>query len=268
MNLLSPEGQCWFKEDSDESDFGFGHIHLGGGMMPVYMPLPLGPVSFLLTFQMHDQEGTLQKLDFIGAGLRDPATSPWSPLIPYGDYEQIAVTRTYTVQPRPKDDGWQLIKPEIFLRDMMGRARKCRLSLQLNFGRGTVPTEHLMCEAWPSPSDTDGRAYSNATLHKQDIPLKPLSGLWSPRFRFHSSSGLPRHGFVSIDPSFHAGSRGTVLFEQENLNGDFRTLPVPIDTRALTNGVHKLCLKCSDRGMHPNGTMQGLLLVPFLVDNS
>jgi hypothetical protein len=88
----------------------------------------------------------------------------------------------------------------------------------------------------------------------------------------------PTHGFVSVDPDFHHGSVGTVLYDGSAPT----TRTITLDTTTLTNGVHKLFLRTdapcdgtagNNCGVKADGstnnvsTNSGAIVIPFLVAN-
>jgi hypothetical protein len=147
------------------------------------------------------------------------------------------------------------------------------------------PVQHYRSDASGAPVPwTEGRGwylganYTNARL-ESPIPFE-VSGVWSPRVALvRGASGIdPTHGFVSVDPDFHHGSAGMVLFD----GAAPTTRTVTLDTTTLTNGLHKLFLRTdapcdgtagNNCGLKADGswnnvsTNSGALVVPFVVAN-
>jgi hypothetical protein len=105
--------------------------------------------------------------------------------------------------------------------------------------------------------------YTNATL-KSDLPLAPVSGVWSFKVSLQpGSGGIPvTHHVVLLDANFHAGIPGTVLKEGASAWSGTITL----DTRTLVNGPHKLILR-ADANASAGSTNSGVLVIPFTVQN-
>lgn len=259
--------QNWSTPDGAEEP---QHVHLGGDL-PLYRQVS-GAQAITYRYQLHEADGTITKLNQDGNGLRDPSTKPWPPIVS-SDGEFVVLDKGYTINSAFQQDGWRVFKPAAHFFDRnLGLHRFVRLEAEWDCrnGNGTPNLKRLdgmSGQAWVE-EDPQVRGYSNVTLATGSIPLAPVSGLWKPLIRFGSSiQGQLRHGFVSIDPSFHADPPypGIVVFDKRNLEKRF--LPVPIDTTQLPNGPHKLFMKASDEGMFPGFTLEGVLVVAFEVRN-
>jgi hypothetical protein len=123
-----------------------------------------------------------------------------------------------------------------------------------------------------------GARYENVRF-ASPLPYE-VSGSWSFSIVLtHGAGGInPTHGFVSIDPDFHHGSVGQVLYDGTAPT----TRTITVDTRTLTNGVHKLFLRtdapCDGTAGHNCGlkadgttnnvsTNSGAIAIPFMVNN-
>jgi hypothetical protein len=106
--------------------------------------------------------------------------------------------------------------------------------------------------------------YQNVRL-TSPLPSGPVSGLWTFGVKLAPGSGgkPTTHVLVSLDPHFHAVpvDRGRVVFEQ---NGPY-TGSITIDTRTLSNGVHRLFMRTDST--IATGTDSGILAYNFRVDN-
>jgi hypothetical protein len=109
-----------------------------------------------------------------------------------------------------------------------------------------------------------GVQYANAKLMSV-VPTGTLSGSWTFAVKLAPGAGGVRvtHVLVSLDPHFHAVlvDRGTVVLEQY---GQY-TGNLTIDTRTLSNGVHRLFMR-ADSAI-TTGTGSGVLVINFRVDN-
>ena len=109
-----------------------------------------------------------------------------------------------------------------------------------------------------------GVEYENARF-TSPIPSGPLSGLWTFGVKLAAGSGgTPvNHILISLDPHFHnvPVDRGNVIFEQY---GPY-TGNITIDTRTLSNGVHRLFMRTDST--IATGTASGVLAMNFVVNN-
>lgn len=124
-----------------------------------------------------------------------------------------------------------------------------------------------------------GANYINAGLESR-IPYE-VSGTWKPFVRMVAGANgiTPTRGFVSVDPNFHFGNEGTVVYSgAAPYRGE-----INIDTTTLSDGMHKLFIRTDapcdgapgrNCGLKADGTsnnvstLSGGLLVPFLVHNN
>jgi hypothetical protein len=145
--------------------------------------------------------------------------------------------------------------------------RKVRLTSLWTLANGKEVKDQgmgLMVEAWPAPDSTEGRGYSNVTVHQDSVPLPGVAvpALWTVRFKVHTASqGQTRRGSVHLDPDVHAGNMGVALFDKFGLSDTWNSLT--IDTRTLTPGAHKLMFGGSDEGLFPTGILESKLVLPF-----
>ena len=109
-----------------------------------------------------------------------------------------------------------------------------------------------------------GTEYENARF-TSSLPAGPVSGLWTFTCKLvKGSGGTPvNHVLVTVDPKFHADpvDRGQVVFEQSATH----TGAITIDTRALSDGAHRLVMRTDSTVA--SGTGSGVLVVPFRVNN-
>jgi hypothetical protein len=121
-----------------------------------------------------------------------------------------------------------------------------------------------------------GTNYTNARL--DNFPKDTLvSGIWTFKVRLDKGAdGTPvTEHEILIDPNIHGMSRGVSV--PITVKGIAKTAPylgsgpfsgsVSIDTRQLTNGVHKLMLRAGSQISAPPGTNSGVIVVPFTVQN-
>lgn len=147
------------------------------------------------------------------------------------------------------------------------------------------PVKHLKAQSDGSPRDyTEGRGWylgANYTNAGIDSPIPyEVSGTWS--VKVHLLAGAlgvdPARGYAAIDPNFHFGNPGTPLYAGA---APYKGT-LSIDTRQLTNGLHRLFLRTdapcdgtagNNCGLKADGsnnnvsTNSGGFVVPFMVNN-
>jgi hypothetical protein len=118
--------------------------------------------------------------------------------------------------------------------------------------RACTPNETYRAGPWTEARGwyDDGHGYQNARFFSK-LPYAPLSGLWTFRVRL-VQSGV---GGVFIDPDFHAGNQG-IKIASGGYDGN-----LTIDTRTLSNGIHRLVLVASDN------QSAGVQVIEFRVAN-
>jgi uncharacterized protein YjdB len=118
--------------------------------------------------------------------------------------------------------------------------------------RACTPNETYRAGPWTEGRGwyDDGHGYQNARFLSK-LPYAPLSGLWTFRVRL-VQRGV---GGVFIDPDFHAGNQG-IKIASGGYDGN-----LTIDTRTLSNGVHRLVLVASDN------QSAGVQVIEFRVAN-
>jgi hypothetical protein len=101
--------------------------------------------------------------------------------------------------------------------------------------------------------------YANARF-RSTVPRNPLSGNWTFNIEATKGSGglTTKEWGVFIDPDFHNNNAGRTIARGTGPSG-LRTLTV--DTRTLSNGIHRLVIVSSD------GKNAGVQLVTFQVNN-
>lgn len=256
------EAQSWWTPDSGEQE----HIHVGGNL-PYYQELT-GVVDIPITMKLHHAGGEMTGLEV------SPFPKPTRDFVHFlGDATSNLIERTDVIECDTAStgfDGPDVLSFQARFKMADGQVRLARIKGGVSFKNGNPSSNNgftpLVGQAWFSPSDADNRGYSNVTLPYNSIPFTPKKGIWTFKFSVGSSkSGQLRHGLVTVDPDIHAGIPGTIVFEQKNLDKD--TNLVSIDTTKFSNGEHKLMLRCSDEGMFPGGTLEGVLVLPFTVNN-
>jgi len=257
------DAQSWWTPDGGETM----HLHVGGEW-PLYTTVLSGVVQIPITLKLHHAAGVIKKIDLpSGDTIRgtflvgDPASA----------VVQTTITQPWDTTGEPS--GETLFRVAASFTDAIdGTVRKARILGTTRIVNANPPSsgnrKELRAASWFAPSDTDGRGYTNASLHRDTLPTAPVSGVWRPKVKVGSSiSGQTRHLFVSIDPDFHhadpALREGFVLRRTAHVANTW--IDIPVDTARLSSGPHKLMIKGSDAGMFPRGTLEGALVVGFTV---
>lgn len=105
--------------------------------------------------------------------------------------------------------------------------------------------------------------YENARF-LSGIPRKPIRGLWLPTVQLTPGSGGSdvTSFWVVLDPQNHFFSPGTMIFQGTD---EYKGL-ISVDCRTLSSGTHKLVLLTHAKDLVQNGTLTGVLVVPFEVE--
>lgn len=247
----------------------FGHLHLGT-CFP-YKQALTGTVDFDVRLMMHDNPG---KAFLFRVGTEDV-------VLGQQDFDMTCSVATC--------EKWLRVSLDTTKASHDGR-NEFRFSVKLNEPDGNVMFESSGWQAYlkngKASSDYrssdvtiargwyTGALYTNAEI-TSDIPLTPVSGIWSPAVKLTAGAGgIPvTHWSWHVDPSFHAvpANPGTITAEG---SGELRST-IKIDTTKLTNGTHRLVLISSADCMNGNcGDVSldgqrnsGVLSIPFTVLN-
>ena len=265
------EAQGWWKGNGVTSHVGANapvgaHVHVGT-CFPWGQPVS-GVVEFDVRIMLHDNPGELYRLRpqvwyeggdsvqnevFYGQTFAEPDVTLW---------QHVAIDTTQIPY-----DGFQEMRFFTEVRHTDGADQYASTGWHLLLTNGR-PVNHYKPDS-QAAQFTEGRGwyegdanYTNARW--EDVALtQPVSGIWSPDLQMTAGSGgasVTFHGLY-IDPNFHAGSQGIVI--KAGL-GSWDG-PIAIDTRTLSNGLHKLVLR-ADASV-ADGTNSGLIVVPFIVQN-
>jgi len=264
------EAQGWWKGDGVESLIGADTpvgSHLHAGTCFPWGQRVSGKVQFDVRITLHDNLGELYRL---------------RPQIWYdgGDSVQNEVFYRKTFaggdavlwQKITMDtnlipfDGLQEMRFFTQVRHVDGADQEVSTGWALDIRNGKT-VNHYKPDA-QAPEFTEGRGWYEGTGYtnvrwEETALITPVSGIWTPDLKMTAGAGGTPVTFhaVYIDPNFHHGSSGIVVKEgQGKWDGD-----VAIDTRTLSNGMHKLVLR-GDSTIS-TGTNSGLIVIQFTVKN-
>ena len=288
------DSQAWWMPDVDQASNPItnnGHVHLGA-CIPERETLSSGSLTVNVRVILHDNPGTANYVSmvFLTAGsetavqkcyLRAAAanfTCPGPSGSGGGDFVCSGTCERWLTFSRPisafKHSGLQEVHLRAFVPEPDGNEMRASLNWQTDIQNGksksdTTRYPFLRGKGWYTHS-----GYCEASVRSVPIPDAPVSGVWTPTVALstHPNDSLPAtHSFISIDPDFHADppNPGTVLWDSAGPygRGTFGSAPIAIDTRTLSNGVHKLHLRTSCRDNKLGSTNSGVTVVPFTVAN-
>lgn len=286
--------QAWWMPDIDQANNSAtnnGHVHLGAcipeletissGNLTVNVRVILhdnpGKANYVsMVFKISDTETTVQK-----CYLRATATNftcPGPSSTGKGDFVCSGTCERWLTFSRPistfNHSGTQEVRFRAFVPEPAGKEMRASVNWQVNVQNGKSPSNasryaFLRGKGWYTHS-----LYCEASVRTVPIPDSPVSGIWTPvaGLTTHPDGSLPAtHSFISIDPDFHAipPNPGNILWDAAGPYGPepFGAAPISIDTRTLTNGVHKLHLRTSCRDNKLGSTNSGVTVIPFTVAN-
>ncbi len=287
--------QAWWMPDVDQpnnASTNTGHLHMGAciperetissGNLTVNVRVILhdnpGTANYVsMVFKTSDRETTVQKCylraeapDFSCPGPSDKGR---------GDFVCNGTCERWLSFSQPislfNHSGLQDVRFRGFVREPDGKEMRANFNWQVNIQNGRSGSDvsddaFLRGKGWYTRA-----GYCEASFRSVPLPDGPVSGIWSPLVGLTTHSGSDSrpasHSFVAIDPDFHAvpPSPGAVLWNAAGPYGSEPSgaAPISIDTRALSNGVHKLHLRTSCRDDRQESTNSGVTVVPFTVAN-
>lgn len=288
------ESQGWWMPDTDQANnpaTNTGHVHMGAciperetissGNLTVRVRVVLhgnrGKANYVsMVFKTSDTETTVQKC-YLRATVQN-FTCPGPSSTGKGDFVCAGTCERWLTFSQPisafNHSGLQEVRFRTFVPEPNGKEMQTSLNWQVNIQNGKSPSNvtrypFLRGKGWYTHA-----LYCEASVRTVPIPDRPVSGIWSPvvGLTTHPDGSLPAtRSFISIDPDFHSvpSKPGTVLRNAAGPYGPepFGAAPIKIDTRSLTNGVHKLHLRTSCRDNSLGSTNSGVTVIPFIVAN-
>ena len=238
-----------------------GHVHVGM-CFPLYQTVR-GTVTFDVRVVMYQNKGTwilLKGQDDASDTfyLEKPNVTP-----PTGG-EQV-FWRTVRVDTTKLPDGIRHFRWYAEVLQDNGNTQTARANWPLDVQNGTADkdaadTVRYMNWYRVAPTDRDW-GYIGPVV--ASIPVAPVNASLTldVRCSLNGSSKSPRidRSVVNLDPNFHHGMEGTVVYSGAPLDGN-----LTVDTSGLAEGPHKLSIRCiQDDGAEVH---EGIGVVPFVVD--
>jgi len=256
------DSQAWWVRGVGQTGKDFGHIHTLL-CFPVRQTIR-GVVPFDIQLTMHDDPGgklTGLVIQIGGSGQYVAAKTTFKPPLTCADtcswwVHLDADTSGFA------NDGWQefRIRPKVLESD--GNTKVGSTSYQAYLANGKPVSSYRPADFFQGKGWYTGVDYAQARI-TSPLPSGPIGGNWSVIFACDSSK-LPVSGcLVAVDPDFHAGNNGTVLFQRA---GAYKGTLV-LDTRQFVNGLHKLVIRSDVRASSLGSTESGILGVYFTVSN-
>lgn len=262
-----------------------GHIHVAT-CFPLYQRISGNTIRFDLKMQLHNMPGNAVylRIDAYGDYHHEVSRSVYSDgngwHCPTADCMKWVTV--YFPLSKLQFRGWHEfnIFLIVFNRDPNGSDKQYNLSRWFAFvdnGKpdpppGTV-TKEIQAGKWVGVGGDSwhitsaGGKYSRVGMKRQDVPwnektgrLKALSGVWEPTVHFEKQSH-----FAYVDPAFHANPprKGTIVYEGKSSTASYTTKKLRIDTRKLSDGLHRLVIGSAN--VRPDGANVGVGVIPFLV---
>ncbi len=243
---------------------GTGHVHLGT-CFPLGQTVS-GKVTFDVRVLLHDNLGSLVRLK-----MQDDMSTDHLVLkvnetpVTGGDHVywyRVAIDTT------SMPDGLRQFRWYADLEHANGNRQTARSSWPLDVENGkadqnvtgaAAKTKFLNWYQVASPDRNWG--YAGPTI---DGLGGVLSGAvtFEARCSVNGDSSSPAQSLrsVHVDPNFHMGMNGKILYQGSNLSSD-----ITLDTRSLSNGPHKVVVRCQqDSG---NEHHEGVGVFPIVVGN-
>ena len=255
------EVQSWW--DGNNTPHGMAHVH-AGACFPLGQTVH-GVMRLDTRITMHNNPGHLFALstDLFtdGHGSGDNVYTKLN--------LDCAATCQYWVtsyiDTRGAQDGWHEFRMKPRVRHSDGRRQMTSSGWVLRTENGNsdgssrTATGAVIGRGW-----YEGHGYQNPDVRSlSEIIDGPVSGTWTFGVRLaHGGQGFsPTFTAAYVDPDFHHGIEGwRVLATSGPYVGT-----LTIDTRQLSNGVHKLVLRV--QAEHSGETQAGIMVLPFVVRN-
>ena len=259
------DSQAWWVPLPGQLGKNFGHIHLST-CYPLYSTVS-GIVPFDLQMVMHDNPGYLDHIRiYICSNPQNKTPCPEQPIVRFHltcpspgtctFWQHVDVdTRNYPY------DGLANIRFRLEAIEPDGHVMRTSQYWLTNIQNGNPPLsptkDSIQGRGWYS-----GTGYSNVELKRSSWP-PPSSGTWNIAFQCISTFDV-YDCLVTVDPDFHAGNNGTVLYNEQGPAAE-ASHSVTLDLSTLSPGTHYLAIRARTVSTKLDSTSSGILKVPFVV---
>lgn len=239
-----------------------GHVHVG-------MCFPLGQtVSGTVTFHvrvvMYENKGTLIRVK----GQDDSSNNfvLLQPNITPPDGGERVFTYTIKVDTTKMNDGIRHFRWYADVQHTNGNTQTARSNWPLNVQNGKADKNapnSVRYMNWYKVADPF-RDWGYIGPIVESIPLTPVNDklVLDVKCALNGVSNSPAidKTIVNLDPNFHHGSNGTVLYDGKPLSGEF-----VVNTANLAEGEHRLAIRCVQED--GDELHEGIGVVPFTVEH-
>lgn len=251
------EAQAWWKESGEAAPGRHAHI---GTCFPT--DVVTGIVTFPIKVMWHAQPlgATATRIR-----IQDGSTTIWSKtsgLPAVGGVADVALTVNASIDTNKLATGRHELRFGSYVRQPDGNVQLVSTGWQLCV-RSCSPRQVRSADHWTEARGwyTGAVGYQNARF-LSPLPTASVSGIWRPTIQCAApSGGTPSMCEAYLDPNFHHGSSGTLLY---HANGAAKTT-LAIDTSKLAPGTHKLVIRTDAQSANPRGVDSGVMVVSFTV---
>ncbi len=251
------EAQAWWLAPGEAAPGR--HTHIGTCFPTVAVS---GRITFPITVKWHEQP--------VGASatrirIQDGSTTIWSQssgLPSVGGKADVSMTVNATIDTDKLSTGRHELRFGAYTRQPDGDDQLVSSGWQLCV-RSCSPRSVRSAEHWTEARGwyTGAVGYENARF-LSPLPVSPIEGTWRPVIQCAAPSGASPNGcFVYLDPNFHAGDSGKLLYQA----GGAAKTTLAIDTAKLTPGAHKLVIRTDAPSVSPLGIDSGVMVIGFTV---
>lgn len=257
------DSQSWWLTTPGQSGNNFGHVHTAT-CFPLQKTVR-GVVHLDVKITMHENPGYMESLTV--QLYNGTAHVAGQKKFPRGQYTCPVGTCTWTIpldvntaaSPTDGSTEWR-IRPKLVEPDgkhMIGSTSYQTILANGKSVKNYRPIDYLQGKGWYT-----GIEYNQARFIDDQFPYKvPTSGTWNFQTECDSSKVPVSECLVTVDPDFHAGNKGKVLYEAAPGTGK-KSFNLNLGT--LSPGPHKIVIRSGSK-TDQGSTQYGILAVPFSV---
>ena len=255
------DSQSWWTQTPGQNGTDNGHIHTSL-CFPLHRTIS-GIVPLDIRLTMHENPGKLKSLTvqvFTDSGATVVAKTSFNPALTCEGTCQwwVHLEADTTKVPFDGRQEWR-IRPKLDEPD--GKTMVGSTSYQTYLANGKPRNDYRSSDLVQGKGWYTGASYAKARLDS-GFPFAPVNSPWTIEFRCQSEGPPVSECLVTVDPDFHHGHGGTVLFHTTDSSQSKRTLT--INPSQFGSGAHRLLIRSS--AAHPTGsTNAGILVIPFTV---
>jgi hypothetical protein len=255
------DSQGWWTTTPGQQGTNHGHVHTAT-CFPLHQTVK-GIVPLDIRLTMHENPGKLTSLTiqiFGDYGAVVVAQKKFSPALTCDGTCEWWVHLDADTGKVPYDgrQEWR-IRPKINEPD--GKVMIGSTSWQTYLSNGKAKNDYRSYDLIQGKGWYTNASYAKARLDA-GFPFAPITQNWTIKYRCESDGPPVSECLVTVDPDFHQGQMGTVLFQSNSSSQAQRTLT--INPSQFTPGAHRLVIRGS--AAHNSGsTNAGVLVIPFTI---